>query len=63
MSDELAFLILAPILFPLAYLFWRWFSWYTDMNTVRRHLREARERSERRKAIVNKFLNKIFFGK
>ncbi|MBA7672393.1 hypothetical protein ES703_80569 [subsurface metagenome] len=67
MSDELAFLILAPILFPLAYLFWRWFSWYTDMDTVRRHLREARERSKMRKAavskLVNKFWTKIFFGK
>ena len=59
MNDFLALIIGISLL----YLLWRWFSWYTDMNTVRRRLREARERSERRKAIVNKFLNKIFFGK
>jgi len=59
MNDFLALIIGAPIL----YLLWRWFSWYTDMDTVRRHLKEARERSERRKAAVNKFWTKIFLGK
>lgn len=63
MDDDLLGLIGLIIGVPIIYLLWRWFSWYTDMNTVRRRLREARERSERRKAIVNKFLNKIFFGK
>jgi hypothetical protein len=59
MNDFLALIIGAPIL----YLLWRWFSWYTDMDTVRRHLKEARERSEMRKATVNKFWTKIFLGK
>jgi len=59
MNDFLALIIGIPLL----YLLWRWFSWYTDMDTVRRHLKEARLRSERRKAMINKFLTKIFFGK
>lgn len=44
----------------LIYFLWRWFSWFTDMDTVRRRLREARSRSERRKAAMNKFLSKFF---
>ena len=63
MDDDLLGLIGLIIGVPILYLLWRWFSWYTDMDTVRRRLREARERSERRKAMINKFLNKIFFGK
>jgi len=56
--------VFGPLLLGLAlYFLWRWFSWFTDMNTVRRHLREAKERSEQRKAVVNKFLNRIFFGR
>ena len=67
MNDDLLGLIGLIIGVPILYLLWRWFSWYTDMDTVRRHLREARERSDMRKAavskLVNKFWTKIFFGK
>jgi len=55
--DELLALI---IITPLVYLLWLWICWWTDMDTVRRRLREARSRSERRRAAINKFLSKFF---